>query len=118
MADALRELTAERIVARMTQETALHSRLQDQLREAEDEIAAAQERQRLRRQLEDRMEFTTQQRLLLERKQRRRASIDSDNMLSPLPHAFWSASSHASLSSGAPPSTATSAETTCPSLAA
>ena len=41
MADALRELTAERIVARMTQETALHSRLQDQLREAEDEIAAA-----------------------------------------------------------------------------
>lgn len=77
-AEALRELTAERIVARMTQETALHSRLQDQLREAEDEIAAAQERQRLRRQLEDRMEFTTQQRLLLERKQRRRASIDSD----------------------------------------
>ena len=52
--EALRELTAERIVARMTQETALHSRLQDQLREAEDEIAAAQERQRLRRQLEDR----------------------------------------------------------------
>ena len=48
--EALRELTAERIVARMTQETALHSRLQDQLREAEDEIAAAQERQRLRRQ--------------------------------------------------------------------
>ena len=43
-AEALRELTAERIVARMTQETALHSRLQDQLREAEDEIAAAQER--------------------------------------------------------------------------
>jgi len=56
--EALRELTAERIVARMTQETALHSRLQDQLREAEDEIAAAQERQRLRRQLEDRRPCT------------------------------------------------------------
>ena len=37
--EALRELTAERIVARMTQETALHSRLQDQLRDAQARAA-------------------------------------------------------------------------------
>ena len=77
------------------------------------------------------MEFTTQQRLLLERKQRRRAPIDTAGpylraacaaAAAPRPPASWRVSFHASPfpfgSAGAPPSIATSAETACPSLAA